>query len=63
MSAAYPTSPEQLRPLGVAAAMAALQRGFERLGVDFYIAEAVAHEGFSRVRGDAVCPHYNPGTG
>jgi predicted nucleotidyltransferase len=44
MSDIYPILTEQLRPLGMTAAMAALQRGFAQFGVDFYIVGAVARD-------------------
>ncbi|HEX8658295.1 MAG TPA: nucleotidyl transferase AbiEii/AbiGii toxin family protein [Hymenobacter sp.] len=44
MSVTYPISPDELRPAGLAAAMAALQRGFDRFGIDFYIVGAVARD-------------------
>lgn len=44
MSATFPISTEQLGPLGLTAAMAALQRGFDQFGIDFYIVGAVARD-------------------
>ena len=44
MSATYPISPDDLHPTGMAAAMAALQHGFDHFGIDFYIVGAVARD-------------------
>ena len=44
MSIIYPISPERLQPAGMSEAMAALQRGFDRFGIDFYIVGAVARD-------------------
>jgi predicted nucleotidyltransferase len=44
MSVTYPISPDELHPTGMAAAMAALQRGFDYFGIDFYIIGAVARD-------------------
>ncbi|GAA3985035.1 nucleotidyl transferase AbiEii/AbiGii toxin family protein [Hymenobacter antarcticus] len=44
MSATYPISPDELHPVGMAAAMVALQRGFDYFGIDFYIIGAVARD-------------------
>lgn len=44
MSTIYPISPERLQPAGMSEAMAALQRGFEHFGIDFYIIGAVARD-------------------
>lgn len=44
MSTIYPISPERLQPAGMSEAMAALQRGFDQFGIDFYIVGAVARD-------------------
>jgi predicted nucleotidyltransferase len=44
MSVTYPISPDELHPAGMAVAMAALQRGFDYFGIDFYIIGAVARD-------------------
>lgn len=44
MSVTYPILPDELYPAGMAAAMAALQRGFDYFGIDFYIIGAVARD-------------------
>jgi predicted nucleotidyltransferase len=44
MSTIYPISPERLQPAGMKEAMAALQRGFDHFGIDFYIVGAVARD-------------------
>lgn len=44
MSIIYPISPERLQPAGMSEAMAALQRGFDHFGINFYIIGAVARD-------------------
>jgi predicted nucleotidyltransferase len=44
MSNTYPISPERLQPAGMGQVMAALQRGFDQFGIDFYIIGAVARD-------------------
>jgi predicted nucleotidyltransferase len=44
MSATYRILPDELHPTGMAAAMVALQRGFDHFEIDFYIIGAVARD-------------------
>lgn len=44
MSTIYPISPDRLQPVGMNAAMAALQRAFDHFGINFYLIGAVARD-------------------